>query len=306
MSRSTWTIAKLLLAGLILAHGAAGNVLATLPARQTSIIFVADAHGDQGAIVDGLNQLIQVSCMPLTVRQVYWSQFSLSADFQNQYNFVVKGHQLAGRVLEAQKNHPHAKIYLVGFGAGTTVVLRAAECLPPDSVTRIILLAPTVQCGYDLRRALIASCEGIDNFYSRQDCALETAINMFGTTDIGKRSQTSAAGLYGFVPRIYCPADAALYAKLRQHNQKDFGSCKLFGQDSYRSRSFLQTEIIPLFNSALYYYTPAPRIYTPSPAPLPPSHPTQPHGPMTPDFLPPPSIIVPLAPTPAIPIRNVS
>ena len=173
-------------------------------------------------------------------------------------------------------------------------------------MTRVVLLAPTVQCAYDLRRALSASCEGIDSFYSRQDSTLETAINMFGTTDIGKRNKTSAAGLYGFVPRVYCPADAAIYAKLRQHNQKNFGSSSPFGdEECYSSRLFLQTELIPLFGSALYY--------TPIPAPADlcsadvadaaaarslASAARQ-------DSWPPPPSMMSIAPVPAIPIRDV-
>jgi len=107
------------------------------------------------------------------------------------------------------------KVYLVGHSAGCAVILAAAEQLPPDSVDRIILLAPSVSMGYDLRSALRSAREGLDVFYSSRDYGyLGFCIAITGTAD---RKWCPAAGRVGFCPPCPNSADAALYTKLRQH-----------------------------------------------------------------------------------------
>jgi hypothetical protein len=80
---------------------------------------------------------------------------------------------------------------------------------------RIILLAPSVCETYDLRPALRTARCGVDVFHSNEDrIILGAAMRIVGTADHQCRR---AAGRYGFTPIIFCPADAALYGKLRQH-----------------------------------------------------------------------------------------
>ena len=103
----------------------------------------------------------------------------------------------------------------MGHSAGCAVVLAAAELLPPQSVDRIILLAPSVCAAYDLRPALRTARDGIDVFHSNEDrLVLGLGVRIVGTTE---RSSRMAAGQGGFIPVVACPADAALYGKLRQH-----------------------------------------------------------------------------------------
>jgi hypothetical protein len=55
----------------------------------------------------------------------------------------------------------------------------------------------------------------MDVFYSGRDVAiLGLAMQMVGTSD---HHCPTAAGRYGFTPIVCCPADVALYGKLRQH-----------------------------------------------------------------------------------------
>src|SRR5205807_2637254 len=110
------------------------------------------------------------------------------------------------------------------------VVLAAAEALPPDSVDRIVLLAPAVSSAYDLRPALACARGGVDVFYSARDWAfLGLGVELLGTAD---GCPGDAAGRVGFCPAAAgrpgaaaggagcCaaaagPADAALDARLR-------------------------------------------------------------------------------------------
>ena len=103
----------------------------------------------------------------------------------------------------------------MGHSTGCAVLLAAAERLPPGSIEKITLLAPSVPDQYDLRPALITSRKGIDSFYSPQDqLVLGLGMMIIGTTDPNSRT---AAGLSGFRQIYSGPNDAALYQKLTQH-----------------------------------------------------------------------------------------
>ena len=75
------------------------------------------------------------------------------------------------------------RVTAIAESSGSHVVLAAAECLPPGSVERIVLLAPSVASGYDLRRAIRATNSGIDVYYSPVDQVLDLAVNSVGTAD---------------------------------------------------------------------------------------------------------------------------
>jgi hypothetical protein len=125
------------------------------------------------------------------------------------------GGQLAEQVLAFRGAYPEDTVCLLGHSAGAAVVLAAAECLPPQSVDLIVLLAPSVAAEHDLRAALRCSRRGIDVFYSSRDWwYLGVGTALLGTADGSRRP---AAGRVGFCPIVSVPQDATLYAKLRQH-----------------------------------------------------------------------------------------
>src|SRR5947207_2649584 len=79
----------------------------------------------------------------------------------------------------------------------------AAEFLPPDSVERVVLLAPSVSAEYDLGPALACAREGIDVFHSGRDRAyLGLGVRLLGTAD---RHWSDAAGRVGFRVPAACP-----------------------------------------------------------------------------------------------------
>ena len=90
------------------------------------------------------------------------------------------------------------------------------EPLPPDSVEGIILLAPSVSAGYDIRPALRCSRRGVEVFHSRRDFShLTVAMFVLGTSD---RKRGSVAGKVGFrLPETASAEDASLYSRLHQH-----------------------------------------------------------------------------------------
>ena len=102
------------------------------------------------------------------------------ADHANQ---LAAGNRLACQVANYRQTYPDRNVYLIGHSAGCAVVLAALDQLPPDSIDRAILLAPSVCVSYDLRPALRAA-RGIDVFYSGEDrWILGACMWLVGTAD---------------------------------------------------------------------------------------------------------------------------
>jgi pimeloyl-ACP methyl ester carboxylesterase len=178
---------------------------------------VANGSGDSRTVSDNLAQLAAENRLPLQVMAFVWSRGygRYLLDQVDHDNHVAQGRRLAGLVCAARQACPRRRITLVGYSAGCAVILAAAEALPPDSVDRIILLAPSVCVHYDLRPALRTARCGIDSYHSDNDrMVLGLGMRLIGTAD---RCCSCAAGRWGFVPVIATQADAVLYTRLRQH-----------------------------------------------------------------------------------------
>ncbi len=176
------------------------------------IVFSVDGAGDFHAASEALRRAIDEAGVPLDVETFVWSHgYGRVLADETDYAYArCQGQRLAARVCAYRQSHPDCRVYLLGHSAGSGVVLAAAENLPPDSVDRILLLAPSVSSGYDLRRALQTTRGGLDVFTSCRDTwSLGLGITLAGTAD---RQPGPAAGRVGFAPQ-----DAPLYARLRQH-----------------------------------------------------------------------------------------
>jgi pimeloyl-ACP methyl ester carboxylesterase len=215
------------------------------------VIFVANGSGDVRILSNNLDQVLTETCTPLQVETFVWShgRGRFLADHTDYANARAQGCRLAARVAACRQQSHSCRIYLIGHSAGCAVVLAAAEMLPPDSVDRIILLAPSVCVDYDLRRALCTSRCGIDTFCSQRDrLVLGLGMRLVGTAD---RCGPTAAGQCGFVPVITCPTDAALYAKLREHpwSPDVAWTGNSGGHNGSSKASFLRAYVVPLLSS---------------------------------------------------------
>jgi pimeloyl-ACP methyl ester carboxylesterase len=138
-------------------------------------------------------------------------------------------------------------VYLVSHSAGGTVALAALETAPPGAVDRAVLLSPSVSADYDLRPALRAVRGGLDVFHSRRDLLyLGLGTGLVGNAD---GQPGAASGRVGFQPRIDSPADAALYARLRQHpwDPALVWTGNRGGHEGSHQPRFLRAYVLPLF-----------------------------------------------------------
>jgi hypothetical protein len=202
-------LCALIAAGLCLAP-AGGQPPRPMP----GVVFVANGSGDSTLLTENLEEMIDLYRAPLVVRTVCWTTGDgARADHINLPNQRRWGVHMAWQITALKRTHPHACVYLMGHSSGCHVVLAAAEALPPGTVERVVLLAPSVSSRYDLRRALRATTRGIDVYYSSEDAVLDTVQDTTGTAD-GLHGVT-AAGIVGFCkPPAHFP-DAHLYQFVR-------------------------------------------------------------------------------------------
>jgi|SRR5579875_882690 len=199
----------------------AGVSVPTPPLRNSAVqgvVYVVDGAGGFEATSQTIRDTVAEVKMPLEVRSFRWTHgyCRILADQIHASHMRRAGQKLADLLLSCQQEAPDRPIYLVGHSAGCGVVLLAAETLPPNTLERIVLLAPAVSSKRDLRGALRSSRQGMDVFISSYDwCCLGLGILLAGTTD--RCWLTRAAGKVGFQPCVYGPQDEALYAKLRQY-----------------------------------------------------------------------------------------
>jgi pimeloyl-ACP methyl ester carboxylesterase len=212
------------------------------------VIFVANGAGDSRSVTRNLIQAVAETSTPLQIETCVWSfgPGRVVADQVDQENHLLHGRKLAGDVLAYRHAFPGRRVCLMGQSAGCAVVLRAAEHLPPGSVDRIVLLAPSVCATYDLRPALRVACEGIDVFHSERDrWVLGLGVRIVGTAEGDCRV---AAGRYGFTPLVNGPADAGLYCRLRQYPWDPMvqWSGNTGGHFGNHETEFLRAYVLPL------------------------------------------------------------
>jgi len=180
-------------------------------------VFVANGSGDAGTLSENLSKVIRQSNAGFSLETFRWShgRGRVLIDHLDMNNQKTQGKRLAAAVQAYQEVRADSKVFLIGHSTGCAIVLIAAEHLPPGSVEKIILLAPSVPDTYDLRPALHTARLGMDTYHSKNDQILGLGVKLIGTTDL---ESSDAAGLRGFRLLYSHPSDQVLYQKLRQHH----------------------------------------------------------------------------------------
>jgi hypothetical protein len=193
-----------------------------------------------------MHMIVSYKKLPLQVETIPWCRYGKATWDHTDYEAqMAAAKNLAVMIQHYRQVCPNGPVYLIGHSAGTHVVLEAAGSLPPDTIERIALLAPSVSNHYDLRAALRASRRGIANFYSTQDEVVSLGVAMLGTAD---RRSGKPAGETGFAPPPNCP-DADLYCKLRQYYWRPEiarATGHLGGHNGFTRAGYLEACVLPL------------------------------------------------------------
>jgi hypothetical protein len=205
------------------------------------LVWVLDGAGDYHGCSKALTYANTQAGNPVEVAVFPWSHGhrSLYLDQVDLKYARLQGARLAEKIRERSKQAPGRRVVVLAHSAGSAVALAAAECLPRDTIDRMILLAPSVSSCYDVRPSLPAIREGIDAFCSKKDwVALGVATRLVGTVD---KRWAPAAGRKGF-------RSAAEPSKFRQtfwtHDLAWTGHTG--GHYGVYAPAFLQAYIFPL------------------------------------------------------------
>lgn len=240
-------IALMLAAGPALASDAARTPFASIlpPRTDAPLVWVLDGAGDLRGCSKALASANTLAGNLTEVAVFPWSHGygRLLMDQVRMTHARTQGAKLAAAILDRQKAEPGRRVVLVAHSAGCAVALAAGDSLPPDSVDRVILLAPSVSTGYDIRPTLRAAREGVDVFCSKKDwLALGFVTRVVGTTD---KFLAPAAGRHGF--RMTTPDTEGM--RLRQH----FWSAELSwtghtgGHYGVHAPAFIHAYLFPAF-----------------------------------------------------------
>ncbi len=209
------------IAGLILLGGCA-----SVPTRVTTykppsppqgMVIVVEGAGGNPVASRTVTAAVKWYRLPYYVRSIDWTHGpGLGvADMTDVEHSETEGQRLARQISDFRTRFPGMPIYIVAYSAGAQVALEATQRLEPDSLERIILLAPAVAADYDLRPALVAARRGVDAFTSERDgFYLGLATTIVGTAD--GEFGVPAAGRVGFDLPLAGP-DLALAGRLHQH-----------------------------------------------------------------------------------------
>src|SRR4051794_10063525 len=187
------------------------------PGAARGVVFVANGAGGRQHAARAVAAEADAARLGLHVRSFDWGHgLGLGlADAADVAHARRQGQLLAAEVRRCLGERPGVRVSLVGHSAGCAVVLAAAECLPADSLDRVVLLAPAVSPCYDLRRALLSARRGVDAYTSERDWLwLGVGTTLAGTPDGGRGP---AAGRIGFYLQALPPGEEALAGRLRQH-----------------------------------------------------------------------------------------
>jgi hypothetical protein len=145
-----------------------------------------------------VRHVVKVARMPYSVQQFPWGHgfFRWYADLTNVTNRDARAGLLADIIRRFKTDHPRSPIFMVAKSGGAGVGVKALELLDPETVERVVLLAPALSPRYDLAVALTAVRREMVVFWSPLDVIiLGFGTRLFGTTD---RVRTASAGLVGF------------------------------------------------------------------------------------------------------------
>jgi hypothetical protein len=182
------------------------------------IVWVIDGAGDLKGCSNALAPVNAGAGSPVELAVFPWSHGyrKLLRDQIGTAHARAQGARLAQTILEQKALEPGRRVVVVAHSAGCAVALAACDLLPIDSIDRLILLAPSVSTGYDLRPTLWSAKEGVDVFCSKKDwVALGFVVRVVGTTD--NVWSGAAAGRWGFKPKGQKSLAELEATRLRQH-----------------------------------------------------------------------------------------
>ncbi len=188
--------------------------------RGRTYVLTADGAGGLSTLAENLgdvySEMLHLGCRRPIIRSISWANGNNIEDYRSREYHQAGAATMVRQVQRIRQASPNSRIVLIGYSAGGCVVALAAEQLPPASVDRIILLAPTVPSNQDVRPILRASKLGVDVFYVPDDQFIDLLQNVLGAPY--DEAGSTVAATTGFRPPASQPTGAGpTLGKLRQY-----------------------------------------------------------------------------------------
>jgi hypothetical protein len=187
-----------------------------------TIVLIADGITDLSQVATNMDSAyVETRYSKPILRPIPWLRSDTPyQDYRDRHAQMCGAARMVQEVKRIHECYPNSPIVLMGFCAGSHVVLLAAQQLPPNCVDKILLMAPAVSSCYDIRPALNASKLGIDVFYNIDDECLEWYELEYGPVDLcGCRGKT--AGTTGFLIAKSPLGRDPIFCKLHQYNAQN-------------------------------------------------------------------------------------
>ena len=231
------TLAIFLIGGLSVALG-------QQQVNDRTFVLLVEGAGTSTTLSDNMSsvyaEMKYLGCRRPILCSVVWTAGNNLEDYLSRSVHLEGAAILLRDIHYIRQRSPASRIVLISYSAGASVLLAAAEQLPPATVDRIILLGPTVASNRDLRPALRASKMGVNVFYVPGDPFLQWVQDMWGAP-YGRPGST-VASMTGFQIPNSRQAPDPIYSKLRQYPMPGlpwhhFGTAK---------PDFLRTYVVPM------------------------------------------------------------
>jgi pimeloyl-ACP methyl ester carboxylesterase len=177
---------------------AGGCATAVVGANRSNVVMVVPGVGGDGAAYAQVVHSLEVhgsgDCLCVSDWGSTWPVFFISVSSEGWHRDAEM--HLAEQITQWREKHPGARIVLIAHSAGAGVTLGAVARLGAGVVVGpVILLAPDLSPGFDLRPAL-QHVDVIHVFYSSKDAFFQgIGPEIVGTYD---RVHCDGAGLRGF------------------------------------------------------------------------------------------------------------
>ena len=171
----------------------------TTPARyQKGLVICLGGAGGASIEVNRLRKGLYKGGVEYALEQFRWSRGNLLKDQTDLQENRRRAGQLARRIEAYRCDYPDRPLYLIGLSAGTGILVWSLEALQPGyCVDGAVLIASSLDSGYDLTGALEHTTIWMHSFYSLTDPVLGVGVTFAGTVD---RRQGPSGGMVGFKP----------------------------------------------------------------------------------------------------------
>jgi hypothetical protein len=170
--------------------------------EQFGKVYYIDGAGDWGFGASAVPRGLREAGFKGDVERFGWTRsFVPLVDHMNERAARSAANQLASRIEDYRRRHPHTPVHIIALSAGTGVAVWACEALDSRlAIDNVFLLGSSLSYNYDMSQALRRVRRHVYVYHSPRDAVL-TTVQLVGTVD--RKLGIKSAGQVG----LHTPTD---------------------------------------------------------------------------------------------------